>query len=105
MSAPCLVLCTSPNLDVARTIASQALAQRLAACINLLPGVESWYLWQGQAQQDSELQMLFKTSKHQVEALHKLVLSLHPYDVPEWLVLDIAGGGQEYLDWITSCTK
>ncbi|MDF2177890.1 divalent-cation tolerance protein CutA [Aliiglaciecola sp. CAU 1673] len=105
MPEHCLILCTSPNQEIARIIAAKALEKKLAACINLIPGLESWYVWQGQVQQDAEVQMLFKTQKNLADALYKLVLSLHPYDVPEWLVLDIAGGGQDYLNWITSCTK
>ncbi|MBN7821466.1 divalent-cation tolerance protein CutA [Bowmanella sp. Y26] len=104
MSEFCLVLCTCPDQDSARTIARQAVEQRLAACVNIIPGLESVYRWQGEVMTDSEVQLVSKTYKTRLDALYTLVSELHPYDEPEWLVLDIADGSPTYLDWIKSST-
>lgn len=104
MSEFCLVLCTCPDMDSARRIAQCAVEQRLAACVNIIPGLESVYQWQGKVQTDNEVQLVSKTYKPKLEALYTLVSGLHSYDEPEWLVLDITGGSPTYLDWIKSST-
>ena len=105
MSEFCLVLCTCPNPETGRNIARQAVEQKLAACVNLIPGLESIYAWQGAIEQDEEVQLVFKTAQTKVDELHKLVLRLHPYDEPEWLVVDIQSGSRSYLDWMRSSLR
>ena len=95
-----LALVTAPNISAARKIATHALKEKLAACANLVPKVESHYWWQGQIESSSEVLILFKTTKNELEALEKSVLRSHPYDTPEFVVLKIDQGNAKYLSWI-----
>ena len=97
-----VVLVTAPEIKTARRLARQALEARLAACVNLLPGVESHYWWEGKIDTGREILMVLKTSVRKVKALEKLVLEEHPYGTPEFVVLDIAGGSRRYLDWVSA---
>jgi len=97
-----VVLVTAPEIKTARRLARQALEARLAACVNLLPGVESHYWWEGKIDTGREILMVLKTSVRKVKALEKLVLEEHPYETPEFVLLDIAGGSRRYLDWVSA---
>jgi len=97
-----VVLVTAPEIKTARRLARQALEARLAACVNLLPGVESHYWWEGKIDTSREILMVLKTSVRKVKALEKLVLEEHPYETPEFVVLEIAGGSRRYLDWVSA---
>lgn len=85
---------------LARTLVDE----RLAACVSVLPPMQSIYRWQGQIHVDDERQLVIKTSADRVGALQLRLAALHPYDVPELLVLDVASGGQAYLDWLAAAT-
>ncbi len=100
----CLIMVTAPKREVATDIAEKALSGKLAACVQLVPGLESHYWWEGKVQCDEEILLLFKTRKELTTDLHKLVVQLHPYDTPEFVELPITGGSQPYLDWIKSST-
>lgn len=100
-----LVLCTCPDQDTARHIAKTLVELKLAACVNIIAGVQSCYQWQGEVVFDQEYQLVIKTLSSQLEALQAKVTSLHPYDIPEWLVLEITDGSQDYLNWIRSSLK
>lgn len=95
-----LVLVTAPNRTVARRLARAALQARLAACANLVPGIESHYWWRGQLESAAEILVIFKTAQKHLPKLEKLVLALHPYDTPEFVVLPLAGGNGRYLKWL-----
>ena len=95
-----LVLVTAPNLKVARAVAKAALEARLVACANLVPRLESHYLWKGKLEKSAEVLVVMKTLKARVKALEQAVLSAHPYDTPEFVVLPLAGGNERYLAWI-----
>ena len=95
-----LVLATAPDPKTARKLAMGALKARLAACVNLVPQIESHYWWQGKLEAGAEVLMLFKTRKRTLAALERWVLANHPYDTPEFLVLPIRAGAQRYLDWL-----
>ncbi len=97
-----LVLVTAPNLNTARTLARAALRARLAACVNLVPKVESHYWWQGKLDRASEVMLLIKTTRARLATLEKLIVARHPYDTPEFVVLTLAGGNKRYLDWLSS---
>jgi len=105
MSDLCVILCTCPNKTTARDIAWQAVEQQLAACVNIFPGMVSIYRWEGKVQQDSECQLVLKTRKGALESLQQLVFSLHPYDVPEWLVLDAGSASEDYEKWIKATVQ
>lgn len=99
-----IALVTAPGLKTARILAKAALKERLAACANLVPGIESHYWWQGKIESSGEILIVFKTRKSKLEALEKLVMARHPYDTPEFLVLTLGKGSRKYLQWLTdSC--
>ncbi len=100
-----LVLVTAPDLKTARTLARAALASRLAACVNLLPGIESHYWWQGKVESSSEVLLLLKTTRPKLAALKQLILARHPYDTPEFVALSLDSGSKRYLDWLVASVK
>ena len=95
-----LVLATAPNVKVARQLARAALRARLAACANLIPRLESHYWWRGRIETGAEVLIVFKTRARQLSKLEKLILEKHPYDTPEFVALELAGGTPRYLDWL-----
>jgi periplasmic divalent cation tolerance protein len=100
-----LVLVTAPDLRTARILARGVLKARLAACANLVPGLESHYWWQGKLERAGEVLIVFKTTKAKLSALEKHVLEKHPYDTPEILALSVTSGTQRYLDWLGLSVK
>jgi periplasmic divalent cation tolerance protein len=99
------VLVTAPNITVARKIAATALQARLVACANLVQKIESHYWWQGQLESSTEVLILFKTRVERLEELQACVLSHHPYQTPEFIILKVDGGSGKYLDWITESVQ
>ena|SRR6266446_2499715 len=95
-----VVLVTAPDLRSARTLAQAALEARLIACANLVPRIESHYWWQGKIQSGDEILLILKTTKSRLSALEKLIVSKHPYDTPEFLVLEVKAGNRKYLAWL-----
>jgi periplasmic divalent cation tolerance protein len=95
-----VVLVTAPDLKSARKLAWAALEARLIACANLVPKIESHYWWQGKNMSGAEVLMLLKTTTARLAALEKLIVSKHPYDTPEFLVLPVSSGNRRYLDWV-----
>jgi periplasmic divalent cation tolerance protein len=100
-----LVLVTAPDMPVARRLARAALAARLAACANLIAGLESHYWWRGKIQSDREVLLLFKTRAARVRELERLILARHPYDTPEFVVLQLTAGTPRYLAWLARETR
>lgn len=101
MGAPFVVLVTFPAIEVARSISAALVSEGLAACVNLQPGSESVYRWEGKIEVAPEIIGLVKTTGLQLDALERRYLQLHPYEVPEFLIIETAGGNAAYLDWIT----
>jgi len=97
-----LVFVTAPDLKTARGLAQAVLKTKLAACVNLVPRLESHYWWQNKIESGAEVLMLFKTTSACLSRLQKYVLEKHPYDNPEFVALKIASGSLPYLDWIVS---
>ena len=97
-----IVLVTAPDLAVARELAQAALERHLVACANLLPGAESHYWWEGRLAQGGEVLILFKTTGDKLAELEALMVAKHPYDTPEFVVLEVAGGNARYLAWLGS---
>lgn len=97
---PRLVLVTAPSYDVALELARTVVAEALAACVNLIPGLHSVYRWEGAVEEAHEVLLLLKTRADRVDTLRDRVVSLHPYDVPEFVVVPIDGGLDRYLAWI-----
>jgi periplasmic divalent cation tolerance protein len=99
------VLVTAPDLKTARRLARAALRRRLAACANLIPGLESHYWWRGKMESAREVLLLFKTRGVHVRNLEKLILAEHPYDTPEFVVLQLTAGTARYLAWLKQETE
>ena len=97
-----LVLCTCPDEEIAINIAENIVAQKLAACVNVMPAVYSVYQWQNNVESAKENMLLIKTTKEKYSALEQVICSLHPYEVPEIIALDINSGLPDYLKWIDS---
>jgi periplasmic divalent cation tolerance protein len=100
-----VVLTTLPTDADAAAFARGIIEERLAACVNLLPPMESIYSWEGTIEQETERQIVIKTSRERVVALWERVRELHPYDVPEFLVLPVVDGNDAYLRWVAECTS
>ena len=100
-----LILTTLPADADAAAFASALVEARLAACVNLLPAMESIYRWEGAVERETERQIVLKTSKDRTDALWERVRELHPYDVPEFIVLPIVDGNDAYLRWIGESTR
>jgi periplasmic divalent cation tolerance protein len=99
-----IVLTTLPGDTDGRSFGRTLVEERLAACVNLLKPIESVYRWEGQVEQDSEQQVIIKTSRERVVALWDRIRELHPYEVPEFVVLPILDGSDAYLRWLGEST-
>jgi periplasmic divalent cation tolerance protein len=100
-----LVLCTCPTREAAAAIATALLAERLAACVNQLPGVKSMYRWEGRIEEDDELMLLIKTTATRFAEVESMIRSLHPYEVPEIIGLTLTAGSGAYFDWIRNSVR
>ena len=85
-------------------LARALVEERLAACVNVLPPMQSFFRWEGAVQRDKERQLVIKTSPARLEALQTRLRALHPYELPEVLVLS-ARGSDDYLAWIRESTS
>lgn len=94
-----VALSTCPDAS-ARSIAEQLVTERLAACVNRVGGVRSTYFWDGSLQDDAETLLIIKTTAARISALRDRLRTLHPYELPELVVLDVTDGNEGYLDWV-----
>lgn len=102
-SSAVLCLITAPPAD-AQKIATEIVEQELAACVNVVPAVQSVYRWQGAVQRDEESLLIAKTTSASVGALERLLDRIHPYDTFELVSLEISAGSAPYLEWIAAST-
>jgi periplasmic divalent cation tolerance protein len=100
---PYLILCTCPDAETADRIARQLVDDKLAACVNILPGVRSVYEWQGAVETAQEHLLLIKSPLERYAAIETAIKHLHPYQLPEIIAVAIECGSAEYLKWIDSC--
>lgn len=100
-----IVLSTCPDAATARTIATALVERGLAACVNIVPGIESVYRWQGAIEQESELLLLIKSRADAYAALEQAILELHPYELPEVIAVPLSTGLPAYLGWIDANLK
>ena len=91
---------TCPDVNTARTLARSILEARLAACVNILSGVESLYHWKGKIEESSEFLLLIKSDTKQLGALEEFILREHPYDVPEFLCVESSKVSKSYEAWV-----
>ncbi|BCX80668.1 periplasmic divalent cation tolerance protein [Methylomarinovum caldicuralii] len=97
-----IVLCTCPDPDTATGLARRLVEARLAACVNVVPGLTSVYAWQGRIETDHEVLLLAKTRADRFEALADYLRRHHPYELPEIVAVPIEQGDSPYLQWIDS---
>src|SRR5258707_4284474 len=97
-----LVLTTCGSLEEARRIAQELIGRRLAACVNIVPQIESVYRWQGEVETSTEWLLIIKTTANAFDKLRDAIGKLHSYDVPECIQITIEDGSAAYLDWITN---
>ena len=100
MSELVVALTTLPADFDSTALAQDLVASGLAACVNVLPGVTSVYTWEGVPQVDREQQLFIKTTAEAVEALWEVLKERHPYDTPEFVVVPIVDGSEDYLAWV-----
>ncbi|MEP7304521.1 MAG: divalent-cation tolerance protein CutA [Acidobacteriota bacterium] len=100
-----VVLTTVADSDQAEAIASQIVRERLAACVNLLPAMLSFYRWKGQVEREPERQLVIKTTRDRVPALEARIRELHSYELPEFLVLPVDRGSAAYVSWVIDQTQ
>ena len=99
-----VVLCTAPDAAQAARLARGLVDARLAACVNVVDGVRSFYRWEGEVQDDAEVQMIIKTQRSRIAALFDWLNEHHPYDVPEMLALPVSSGSEAYCRWLREQT-
>lgn len=95
-----VVLVTTSSVEEAQTIARALVAERLAACVSVVPGVRSVFFWEGRVQDEAEALLLVKTRRERYDALQRRILDLHGYAVPEILALPVEAGSATYLAWV-----
>ena len=100
-----IVLTTAANADEAAMMAGTLVEERLAACASLIPSVQSIYHWEGQIETSAEALLLLKTTAELLPALEARLNELHSYQIPEFLVLDVASGSHPYLDWLQASVR
>ena len=100
-----LVLSTCPGNITAKNIANDLITERLAACVQVIPNVQSFYHWLGKVDNAEEHLLLIKTSSARYKELEERIKSLHPYELPEIIAVPISAGFDEYLSWIDKNTQ
>jgi periplasmic divalent cation tolerance protein len=100
-----VIYVTCKNKPEAETIANTLLEEKLIACANIVPGIQSMYWWEGKVNTDQEVLMIIKTRKTLFSKIVKIVKAHHSYTVPEIIALPITAGNLDYLKWINASTK
>ena len=95
-----LIFCTCGNQDEARRIAYALVEERLAACANLITGVQSVFRWEGKVTEAEEVQLLIKTTQSRYSDLQRRIAELHSYDTPEIFSVSLAAVSDKYLAWV-----
>lgn len=99
-AGPFVVLVTAPSVAAGTELGRQLVDERLAACVNVVPGVTSIFRWEGKREEAAEALLLIKTAPERYAALERRVLELHPYSVPEVLALPVQAGAPAYVRWV-----
>lgn len=103
-SEPIVVLMTAANGEEATRLAEMLVGAHLAACVQILPEMESVYRWQGQVERQSEVLLIAKTTREKFDELEREVRALHSYDTPEIIAFPVITGSAPYLDWLNRAT-
>lgn len=96
-----LAYVTCPDIDEARRLGRVLVLERLAACVNILPKMESFYWWNGKIENDQETVLVAKLPEQARDSFLERVIALHPYETPCVLFIPVTGGNPDYLDWLT----
>ena len=99
-----IVLTTCNSSEVASSIAKSLVGSQLAACVNIINGIESVYQWQGKIERDKELLLVIKTRQSLYSQLEQKIQELHDYELPEIIAVPVETGEKNYLNWIQSAT-
>jgi periplasmic divalent cation tolerance protein len=97
-----VVFSTFPSPEKAAEVARALVGEQLAACVNVVQGVQSIYRWKGEVQDDRETLAVIKTTEDRLEAMTARLVALHPYELPEAIALPVVGGHEPYLAWLAS---
>src|SRR5437867_7115894 len=100
-----IVLTTMPDDQRADELAQALVDERLAACVNVHSPMRSTYRWKGTVEHDAERQLVIKTTRNRLPALEARLRTLHPYELPELIIMAIDGGSNEYLQWLAEATR
>ena len=100
-----IVFMTASNGEEAARLADMLVGAHLAACVQILPEIESVYRWQGKIERAPEILLLAKTTKSKFEELEREVRALHSYDTPEIIAVPVVAGSASYVDWLIQSTK
>ena len=101
----CFLYSTYPDLDSARAAARLAIEEKLAACVNIYPGMTSLYVWQGKMEESHEFAAFFKTRRALVDKAINALWAVHTYELPCFVVLPLEGGSSDYLAWVRQQTE
>ena len=104
-SAPIVVLITCSSITQARRLARALVDQRATACVNIVPGLTSFFRWKGRVEQAREILLVAKTTRRVFPALTRIVLRLHSYDVPEIIALPVTAAHAPYQQWLVSSVR
>lgn len=100
-----VVLVTGPDGESLAGLGRRLVEERVAACVNVLDGVRSIYRWEGRVESEDEALALIKTTTARLEELERRILTLHPYDEPEVVALEVTGGSESYLEWVATSVE
>jgi periplasmic divalent cation tolerance protein len=100
---PIVVIMTAAGDAEATRIAEMLVDRKLAACVQILPGMQSIYLWKGEVQREKELLLLAKTTRENFGELEREVRAIHSYETPEIIALPVSAASEPYLEWLTGC--
>ena len=100
-----VVYITAPSQEVAHALARALVEEKLAACVNIIPGIQSVYHWEDAVHVDEELLLICKSRTERFDLLQNRVQALHPYDVPEIISIPVQNGSEPYLNWVRENTN
>jgi len=105
MTDKVVVLSTAGSQEEANKIATALVERRLAACVNIIPRIQSVYRWEGKVESAEEFLLVIKTVKARQEEVQSAIRKLHSYELPEFIAISIESGTADYLAWIEECVR
>ena len=105
MTGPLVALSTVATAEDAERIARSLVEKGVAACVNVVPGVVSFYRWKGRLERDAEMLLVIKTRGERFDHLKAALLAEHPYELPELVAFPIAAGHEPYLEWLAASVR